>query len=83
MDQELKVVIAGSVEQFHRDELIEKEAGLDIDPLMELLIEEEGDHQEEMVTAADGALESALAASKDLVPEGELDSPRTATETGI
>lgn len=80
VDQELEVDIAGSIELFQKDELIEKGAALDIDPLMELVMEE-CDQEEEVVTAAEGAVESALAASKDLVPEEELDNPFVATET--
>lgn len=59
-------------EQFHRDELIEKAARLDIDPLMELLIEE--GEEEQAVAAAEGSVESAMAVSKGQVPDSELDN---------
>jgi putative aminopeptidase FrvX len=68
-------------EQFHRDELMQKSDGLKVDPLMELLIEEEEGLGGASVT--EGPVESAMAVSDDLIPEGaQEDIGDEATATG-
>lgn len=71
---EQRQIIAGlAPEEFHKDELIGRATALDIDPLMELIIEEP--EKDGTVASAEGLVESAMAVSRSLLPESELDKP--------